>query len=312
MHASTDVPTPTRVPVNGVELEVYEAGRENRGRLLVLCHGFPELAYSWRHQIPALVAAGYHVIAPNQRGYGGSSRPAAVTDYDIAHLTGDLVGLLDHYAYDDATFVGHDWGAMVVWGLAVLHPQRVDKVVALSVPYMSRGDRPWTEFLEQVLGSDYYMVHLNRQPGVADAVLEDHTEPFLRNMFRTGAQAAAPRPGMAFIELARAAEPLGEPLLSEDELAVYVRAFEDSGFAGGLHWYRNLDRNWHLLADADPVVRHPALMIYGAHDTVVPSADLADHVPGVEVITLDSGHWIQQERPTEVTHAILSWLERLG
>src|SRR5690606_29538257 len=128
--------------------------------------------------MPALVAAGYHVIVPNQRGYGNSSRPDDVTEYDIVHLAGDLVALLDHYGYREATFVGHDWGASVVWGLALLHPGRVDKVINLSLPYQERGDLPWIEFLEMILGSDYYLVHFNRQPGVADAVLDENASRF--------------------------------------------------------------------------------------------------------------------------------------
>jgi pimeloyl-ACP methyl ester carboxylesterase len=152
MFNPTDFPEPTRIPVNDVELEVFEAGRQNAGKPIVLCHGFPEHAFSWRHQVPALVASGYHVIVPNQRGYGNSSRPAEVTEYDIEHLSGDLVALLDHYGYEDATFVGHDWGAAVVWGLTLLHPNRVDRVINLSLPYQERGEKPWIEWMEEVFG----------------------------------------------------------------------------------------------------------------------------------------------------------------
>jgi pimeloyl-ACP methyl ester carboxylesterase len=138
VSTATDFLQPTLVRVNGVELEVFEAGRENAGNPIVLCHGWPELAYSWRHQVPALVAAGYHVIVPNQRGYGNSSAPDEVTAYDIEQLAGDLVGLLDHYRYREAIFVGHDWGAAVVWGLTLLHPGRVSRVINLSLPYQER------------------------------------------------------------------------------------------------------------------------------------------------------------------------------
>ncbi|WP_229904904.1 alpha/beta fold hydrolase [Lentzea cavernae] len=303
-------PEPALVAVNGVELEVFEAGRHNAGNPVVLCHGWPEHAFTWRHQMPALAAAGYHVIAPNQRGYGNSSRPAEVTAYDIEHLSGDLVALLDHHGYDDATFVGHDWGAMVVWGLTLLHPGRVNKVINLSLPYPERGDRPWIEFLEDVLGPDSYFVHFNRQPGVADAVFEENTARFLRNLYRKNVPPSEPRPGMAFLELARADSPLGEPVMSDEELAVFVSAFESSGFTGGINWYRNLDRNWHLLADVDPVIRQPTLMIYGERDAVARSEDLAKFVPNAEVVTLDCGHWIQQEKPEDTTKAILSWLEQ--
>jgi pimeloyl-ACP methyl ester carboxylesterase len=310
MFTPVDFPEPTVVAVNGVELEVFEAGRQNAGKPVVLCHGWPEHAFSWRHQVPALVAAGYHVIVPNQRGYGNSSRPAEVTDYDIEHLSGDLVGLLDHYGYEDATFVGHDWGAMVVWGLALLHPDRVDKVVNLSLPYQARGERPWVEVMEEVLGGDFYFVHFNRQPGVAEAVFEEDTFRFLRNLYRKNEPAREPRPGMALIDLARAETPLGEPVMSDGELAVFVSAFESTGFTGSVNWYRNLDRNWRLLADVDPVVRQPTLMIHGDRDVVRRSDDPAEFVPDVEVVVLDCGHWIQQEKPEETNRAITTWLAR--
>jgi pimeloyl-ACP methyl ester carboxylesterase len=310
MFNPADFPQPTRIAVNGVELEVFEAGRENRGKPIVLCHGWPEHAFSWRHQMPALAAAGYHVIVPNQRGYGNSSRPAAVTDYDIAHLTGDLVALLDHYGYDDAIFVGHDWGAMVVWGLALLHPTRVDRLINLSLPYQERGERPWIEVLEQFLGPDYYFVHFNRQPGVADAILNANTARFLRNLYHKNEPARAPEPGMAMINLAMSDTAPGEPLMSESELAVFVSAFEASGFTGSINWYRNLDRNWHLLAEIDPVIKQPALMIYGDRDVIPKSQRLPVLVPNVEQISLDCGHWIQEEKPEETNEAILSWLRR--
>jgi pimeloyl-ACP methyl ester carboxylesterase len=305
-----DFPEPTLVPVNGVVLEVFEAGGHNAGRPVVLCHGWPEHAFTWRHQVPALVAAGYHVIVPNQRGYGNSSRPSEVTDYDIQHLTGDLVALLDHYGYDDATFVGHDWGAMVVWGLALLHPDRVNGVINLSLPYQERGEVPWIELMESVLGGDFYFVHFNRQPGVADAVFDDNTFQFLRNLYRKNEPRAEPAPGVPLINLARAETPLGEPVMSDDELAVLVSAFQSSGFTGSINWYRNLDRNWHLLAEADPIIRQPTLMIYGDRDAIARSENLTAFVPNVDVVTLDCGHWIQQEKPEETNQAILSWLDQ--
>ena len=308
MLNTIDFPKPTLVAVNGVELEVFEAGRENKGKPIVLCHGWPEHAFSWRHQVPALVAAGYHVIVPNQRGYGNSSRPEDVTEYDIEHLTGDLVALLDHYGYQDATFVGHDWGAMVVWALTLLHPSRVANVINLSLPYQERGEQPWIELLEQFLGVDYYFVHFNRQPGVAAAILDENASRFLRNLYRKNVPLQAPEPGMAMINLARAETPLGEPVMSDGELAVFVSAFEKAGFTGGINWYRNLDRNWHLLADVDPIIRQPALMIYGDRDVIPKSEKLADFVPNVDVVSLDCGHWIQEEKPDETNQAILNWL----
>ena len=312
MFNPTDFPKPTLISANGVELEVFEAGQQNAGKPIVLCHGWPEHAFSWRYQIHALAAAGYHVIVPNQRGYGNSSRPIEVTDYDIEHLSSDLGALLDHYGYEDAAFVGHDWGAMVVWGLTLLHPSRVNKVINLSVPYQERGEKPWIEWMEEILGDDYYFVHFNRQPGVADTVLEENTFQFLRNMFRKNVPPAPPQPGMAMINLARAETPFGEPIMSDCELAIFVSAFKSSGFTGSINWYRNLDRNWRLLADVDPIIHQPTLMIYGDRDLIPKFKKLTEFVPKAEVVNLDCGHWIQQEKPEETNQAILKWLEQQG
>ncbi|WP_299347300.1 alpha/beta hydrolase [uncultured Maritalea sp.] len=309
MSIPIDFPQPTLISLNGVELEVFEAGRKNKGNPIVLCHGWPEHAFSWRYQVPALVDAGYHVIVPNQRGFGASSSPSEVTDFDIEHLAGDLIALLDHFDYEKATFVGHDWGAAVVWGLTLLHPSRVDKVINLALPYQERGDMPWIEMMEALFGADFYFVHFNRQVGVADAILDQNTHQFLRNMFRKNVPLTPPEPGMMMINLANAKTPLGDPLMSGAELAVFVTAFEQSGFTGGINWYRNLDRNWHLLAKADPIIQHPALMIYGDRDMVAKSENLKDFVPNVDVVNLDCGHWIQQEKPQETNHAILNWLQ---
>jgi len=305
-----EFPKPTMVSINGVELEVFEAGKQNKGKPIVLCHGFPENAFSWRHQIPVLTKAGYHVIVPNQRGYGNSSRPNEVTDYDIEHLTGDLVALLDHYGYKDATFVGHDWGANVVWSLSLLHPERVNKVINLALPYQERGEKPWIEFMEEVFGGDFYFVHFNRQQGVADAILDENISRFLRNIFRKNVPPVPPEPGMLMINLARAEKPLGEPLLNDSELSVFVSAFETSGFTASINWYRNLDRNWHLLADVNPIINQPTLMIYGERDMIPKSENLKNFVPNSDVVSLDCGHWIQQELPKETNETILKWLKQ--
>ena len=310
MSNTVDFPTPTLVSVNGVELEVFEAGQENAGNPIVLCHGWPEHAFSWRHQMPALAAAGYHVIVPNQRGYGNSSRPAEVESYDISHLTGDLVGLLDHFGYGEAVFVGHDWGANVVWSLAQLHPDRVKKIINLALPYQARTETPWIEFMEAIFGPDNYFVHFNRQPGVADKVLDDNTAQFLRNLYRKNLPPVPPEPGMMMINLAKADAPAGDPVMRDEELSVFVAAFAQTGFTGSINWYRNLDRNWHILADVDPIIRTPALMVYGDRDMIPKSETLTDFVPNLDVVSLDCGHWIQQEMPQETTRAILDWLSK--
>jgi len=301
-----------------VELEVFEAGRQKAGKPVVLCHGWPDLAFTWRHQVPALVAAGYHVIAPNQRGYGNSSRPAEVTAYDVEHLAGDLVALLDHYDYEDATFIGHDWGAMVVWSLTLLHPTRVNKVICLSLPYPVRGETPWLEFMEAVLGSDYYFVHFNRQPGVADAVFDENPAQFLRNLYRKNEPPKEPQPGMAMIDLARAETPLGEPLMSDSDLAVYVSAFEKSGFTGGINWYRNFHRNWEITPQLLAAkIDRPSFFIAGERDPVIAMsspAGMGNWLTDLRgtVLIPEVGHWVQQEAPGATNDALLTFLRTLG
>ena len=179
---TVNFPEPSLIQINGIVLEVFEAGKINKGNPIILCHGFPEHAFSWRYQITALVKAGYHVIVPNQRGYGNSSCPEEVSAYDITNLTDDLVALLDYYNYKDAIFMGHDWGANVVWHLALLHPNRVNKVINLALPYQERGDKPWLEMMEAFFGEDFYFVHFNKQPGVADKVMHNNVENFFQNL----------------------------------------------------------------------------------------------------------------------------------
>ncbi len=304
----TAFPTPKLLAINGVELEVFEAGQHNAGKPIVLCHGWPEHAYSWRFQVPVLVAAGYHVIVPNQRGYGNSSCPAEVPAYGIEQLSGDLVALLDHYGYEDATFVGHDWGAIVVWGLTLLHPSRVNKVINLSVPYLNLGEKPWVETMEEALGPEHYFVHFNREPGVADTVFDENPRRFLRNMYRKSRGVKKPSPKVSLLGLARMETPFGDDLMSEEDLSVFAQSFEATGFTPGINWYRNFDDNWHILRRVEPIIRQPCLMIYGAWDMVPQNRKLAEFVPNVEVVTLDCGHWIQQEKPEETNAAILNWL----
>ncbi|MDA1076458.1 MAG: alpha/beta hydrolase [Proteobacteria bacterium] len=303
-------PEPQIIDTNGIQLETYVAGS---GRPIVLCHGWPEHAYSWRHQIQPLVDAGYQVIAPNQRGYGNSSRPKPVTDYDINHLCDDLTGLLDHFGHEQGLFVGHDWGAIVVWNLAMLRSARVSGVINLSVPLMQRGPVEWVSFWEQALGGDFYIVHFNRQPDVADAAFAADPDNFLRNLYRTEQWQHPPvdlGPGMGMINMVKAKNLPGRLMMSEAELAVFVNAFKTSSFTGGINWYRNFSRNWQILADVEEIVRQPALMIYGDHDMVPKAENLAEFVPRVETASLDCGHWIQQEKPQETNALMLDWLAR--
>ncbi|ROO84506.1 pimeloyl-ACP methyl ester carboxylesterase [Actinocorallia herbida] len=290
-----------RVETNGVGLHVVEHGE---GPWVVLCHGFPELGYSWRHQVLALAEAGYRTLTPDLRGYGGSDRPEGVEDYDTATICADLVGLLDDVGARDAVFVGHDWGASIVWQLALLHPDRVRAVAGLSVPPSPRAAAPPLSILRRRHGDSFYMCWF-QEPGVADAVLARDVRGTLRSDSIDALAAGV------------AEDPLPRPWLTEEDLAYFVEAFETTGFTPALNYYRNIDGYWarteHL---AGAVVTRPALFVTGSADPVggfMPAARLAEALADLRghVVIDGAGHWIQQERPTEVTAALLDFLGSL-
>ncbi len=307
-----DFPEPEIIACNDIDLEVFQAGQG--GTPIVLCHGWPEHAYSWRHQIPALVDAGYHCIVPNQRGYGASSKPEQVDAYDIHHLTDDHSALLDALGIDQAIYVGHDWGAILVWNHALLNPERVRAVANLSVPFRVREAADPVAFWEKMLGSDFYIVHFNRQPGIAAAAFEHNPRRFLRNMYRTRQwlEPGETEPaGGSIVRYAEVDSDRGDLLMSEEDLDVFVAAFKKSGFVAPCNWYRNFTRNWETTAEVEQRVTQPALMIYGQYDMVPPS-DMTPYVADLEVATLACGHWIQQEKPEETNEILLAWLDRKG
>ncbi|WP_431238548.1 alpha/beta fold hydrolase [Mycolicibacterium aichiense] len=288
------------VDVDEVRLRVLEAG-DPGAPVVVLAHGFPELAYSWRHQIPVLADAGYHVLAPDQRGYGGSSAPGAIEAYDIHRLTGDLVALLDSEVGGgaaQAVFIGHDWGAMVVWHTALLHPDRVRAVAGLSVPPIPRARSRPTERWREKFGEDFYMLRF-QEPGKADAEMAADVAATMREMF-TDLSPSAP-PGW----------------ISDAEFDHYVAEFGRTGFTGALNWYRNYDRNWEStpqLAGAHITV--PALFVAGTADPIAPTMNPArarEVVAGpyTERWIDGAGHWVQQERPEDVNRILLEFLREV-
>jgi pimeloyl-ACP methyl ester carboxylesterase len=293
-----------RIAANGIELSLLEQGE---GPLVVLCHGFPELGFSWRHQIPALAGAGYRVLAPDMRGFGESSAPPEIEAYDIVTLCRDLTALLDSVGADDAVFVGHDWGASVVWQLALRHPERVRAVAGLSVPFVPRAPAAPIPILRRRLGEDFYIVWF-QQPGIADAALAHDVRRTLTTS-RVWTSDWAKEDGAA---------PERPAWLAEEELAVYVDAFERTGFTGGLNWYRNIDRNWELTAPvAERRIEQPALFVTGERDPVrrfMPAEAMRGWVTDLrgELVLAGAGHWIQQERPADVNEALLGFLGELA
>jgi pimeloyl-ACP methyl ester carboxylesterase len=310
------------VATNGVELHVLEAGE---GIPVVLSHGFPELAYSWRHQLPVLADAGCRVIAPDQRGYGQSSRPDKIEDYDIEHLTGDLVGLLDELGEERAIFVGHDWGSMVVSNMALLAPERVAAIVNMSVPFLPRAPMPPVQMMRAAMPDNFFYIVYFQEPGVADADLAADPATTMRRMLcgvimregQTPDPSAMANDGRGFVE--RMPEPEGLPdWLREDELDHYIAEFTRTGFTGGVNWYRNMDRNWSLTERvADAKVEVPSLFIGGRLDPVIlmtPPEMTVDQLPDHRgtILVDGAGHWVQQEKPDEVNKALIEFVRSVA
>lgn len=307
------------VETNGIRMHIAECGE---GPLVLLCHGFPESWYSWRHQLDALAAAGFRAVAPDMRGYGQTERPAEIEKYTLLHLVGDMVGLLDALEAPTAVIAGHDWGAPVAWHAALLRPDRFRGVVGLSVPFRPRGSRRPTSAMPQTDEAVFYQLYF-QQPGVAEAELGRDPRRTLRMVLRTPTREVNPLVTMVPRQggwLSRLPEPTALPgWLSEADLDFYAGEFERTGFAGGLNWYRNIDRNWELLAPyARAQVQVPAIYMAGERDLVLafPGAkeiveNLRTFVPQLRrtIILPGCGHWTQQERPHEVNAAMIEFLK---
>lgn len=310
------------IKANGIELFIREAGQ---GPLVVLCHGWPELSYSWRHQIPALAAAGFHVVAPDMRGYGQSAAPADIGAYSIFDTVGDIVGLVQALGATRAMVVGHDWGAPVAWHAALFRPDIFTAVAGLSVPPPFRGRGRPLELLRANGVTNFYWQYF-QTPGVAEAELEHDVARTMRIVLG-GRGLADPtaamfvQAGKGFLGHATTDEPL-PAWLSEADLAYFTEAFRKSGFRGGLNWYRNLDRNWELTAPwQDAQIHQPSLFIAGSNDAVITGLIGAKRVNELErvlpnlkrkLIIDGAGHWVQQERPDEVNAALVGFLKESG
>ena len=318
-------PTHRTVTTNGIRMHLAETGS---GPLVVLCHGFPELWYSWRHQLSELAEAGFRVVVPDMRGYGRTDAPEAIDQYTIFHLVGDMVGLLDALGAEQAVIAGHDWGAVVAWHAAQLRPDRFRAVIGLSVPFRARGSARPTSVMPRTDDAMWYQLYF-QAPGVAEAEY-DHN---VRTSFRIGrinvSGDAPPRPqpfGMVPLlgGLFGRVPPVPLPLpawLTEADVDFYTAEFTRAGFRGGLNWYRNIDRNWELLAPFDGLkVTVPALYIAGDRDPVVKFpgmdrhiADLAKFVPQLRrtIMLPGCGHLTQEERAGEVNIAMIDFLRSL-
>ncbi len=307
------------VDSNGIRMHVAEAGR---GFPVVMCHGFPELWYSWRHQMAALADAGFRAIAPDQRGYGETDAPAPIAAYTQRQLVADLVGMLDALGIGQCVIVGHDWGGAVAWNAALLAPDRIVGAIGINTPFFPRTPVKPTDLMRLMAqGKFHYMLYF-QEPGVAEAELERDVRRSLRGFYQGGADLGAGIPssdppgvfgpaGGGILD--RLPDRPHGAFLSDADFAVFVETFERTGFRGGLNWYRNIDRSWEESAGLEHRVNQPALMITAELDPVL-RPELCNgmqmFVPNLRRTALikGSGHWTQQEKPAEVNAAMLEFL----
>jgi pimeloyl-ACP methyl ester carboxylesterase len=308
---------------NGIQLHVAEQGE---GPLVLLLHGFPESWYSWRHQLPALAAAGYRVVAPDQRGYGASDKPHAIDAYDQVTLAADVAGLIDVLGEKQAVVIGHDWGSQVAWHTALLHPDRVRAVCGMSVPYGGRGSSSALGRMREVFKDNFFYILYFQEPGVAEAELEADVRKLLRMFYYSASGDAPPRSAFslqkssATLAASMADTDVLPAWLSEADLDYFTAQFEQSGFRGPINWYRNFDRTWERTAQlADKKIEQPALFVAGERDPVLawsPQAlpRMRELIPNLRetLIVPGTGHWVQQERPEEVNAALLRFLGQVN
>jgi len=310
-------PQPNLVRTNGINLAVYEQGD---GPPVVLLHGFPELAFSWRQQLPALADAGFRAIAPDQRGYGRSDVPPDVRDYRIEQLIADVHGLLDAFELDSATFAGHDWGALVLWQMAMRAPERIDGLIILNIPHFPRSPVDPIQIMRSRFGDDFYIVNFQDSDEADRAFAADPVHFFNMMMRRnqvSRAQFDQLPDEMKIISLLKVMariEGSGDPLLSDEERDYFASAFAATGFSGPINWYRNWTHNWETLEGMDQQIDIPTLFI-GADDDVIIAPE---HIEGMKPLVTNlelhmlenCGHWSQQEKPDAVNRLMIDWLQQ--
>jgi pimeloyl-ACP methyl ester carboxylesterase len=311
------------VKTNGINMHIAEAGE---GPLVILVHGFPELWYSWRHQIPALAEAGYHVVAPDVRGYGDSDKPKNIEDYAMKQHLADLNGIMDALGEKKAVIVGHDWGAPMAWNSAALYPDRYRAVAGLSVPYLPRGPIPPLQMMRAMFQDNFFYIIYFQDEGVAEAEFESDVDWSMR-MFTWAASAQGRDiPGFANAMAGKKKDSKlfdnmpdlkgVPPWMTEEDHAYYVDKFKKGGFRGPINRYRNMDRDWEQLPELqDKKIEQPALFLSGDKDgvaTFAPMDPMKQLVPNLKIVTLaNAGHWTQQERPKETNEELISWLNSL-
>ena len=310
------------VKTNGIRMHVAESGE---GFPVVMCHGFPELWYSWRHQVKALAEAGFRAIAPDQRGYGDTDCPQPIEAYTQKQIVTDIIGMLDALGISKCVIVGHDWGGMTAWNAPMMYPDRIERVIGINTPFMPRAPMKPTDAMKVMAAGNFHYVLYFQTPGVAEAELERDVARTLRGFYQDP-------PNIDPEELRKAPpgvfgaagggildrmidRPPGK-FLTDEDFDVFVSAFRKTGFRGGLNWYRNIDRNWEESASLEYRINQPALMITAELDVVLRpemAEGMKEWVPNLRktVLIKGSGHWTQQEKPLEVNAAMLEFLADL-
>jgi pimeloyl-ACP methyl ester carboxylesterase len=313
-----DFTAPKTAPTNGITMEYFEEGE---GPAVVLCHGFPEHPFSWRNQIDPIVAAGFRVIVPSQRGYGGTDAPADAQTYSVKNLVADLTGLLDALGIDKAIFIGHDWGSMPAWYSAIYAPEHTIGIGSLCTPYFTwESPQDMIETYDELRGPNHYM-RTFQEPGVGEAILEADVEHTFRSMMRgrgmTRAEFDASPKAIQEVQAGVfVGDPqlFGDPVADDDAIRFYVDVYERTGFTGGLNWYRALRKDFEEAQGSDYIVDKPALLIYASDDWFFYEAGyegLDAYLPQLEQHEIaDAGHWVQMEKPDEVNAFLVAWLQK--
>ena len=314
-------PEPDFIVAGGVNLAIYEVdGDPGRTRPpVILVHGWPEIAYSWKNQIHALAKAGFRVIALDLKGFGQSDAPHDKSLYDIEHLTGDLAALLDALSITEAFFCGHDWGGAIVWSMGQWRADRVKGIISLCTPLRPRPPAPPIEIIKNRFTKNHYFVQF-QEPDVPEKLFEANVEKFVRMMF----QKPAPRDRWASLvprifdlpgRVKNGKMPPAEKMIvPEDVIQIYIDAYQHSGFHGGVNLYRNVDRNWELMEGRDEIVRAPSMWIGADLDLFLPpeaAEGMEALVPDLEKhIIQQSGHWLTWEQPDKLNALLIDWLMR--
>ena len=320
-ESTVSQPTHRSIETNGIRMHIAEMGE---GPLVVLLHGWPESWYSWRHQLSALADAGFHAVAPDMRGYGKTDAPESIEDYDVLDITADIVGLLDALGEETAVVVGHDWGSIIAWNCMLLHPQRFDALVAMSVPYGGRPKQSLLRTWQRQYKDNFFYILYFQEPGVAEAEFDADPRGILSRLYlspdspRESPQVTDPKMSAGgWINRLGAPRELPD-WLTEADLDFYVNEFKRAGFRGGINYYRNFHRNWELTPQLDGVkVEKPVLFLAGEKDVVIRGANKQMLTGMMSAATKDLqvelipnvGHWVQQEAAQEVNDKLVAFLK---